>query len=463
MNYNTNDLSELKNLWKAAEGEEVELQFPIPDRPETPLGAVPIPISNTARHKAIGMAKHCRKADRQETMRRNLLATIVVHDYLRLQGYLPDLAASDCWNPILGSTGEVADLVVSQVGRIECCAIEPTQLYCAVPIEGQFGRSGYVAVEMDAEERWGWLLGFIPGGDEINPVEVLNRNELQSMDDFGYLLHRLWLLWTIVQEGAEPWDVEMRSGVVVLLERIYRTHSSAQRPTRAAAEMSQLWGEEVTGAEVRELTGASREGDNPAQSELRQFLEDVFDRLEDSLEIEAEPDSVKLVNLGQWLYNQSETSQIGLKDLTPAFRYLNDRVNEGWQNLEAFFSAEELTPAYSMRSRSTSVQKGKLIRLATEVTGQTIVLILTLNPQSETDTNIIMEVRPQSDRLYLPEGLQIEVLDDQRKAVMQAIASSTNQNIQFDFNVGSGERFSVQMILETASVTEEFIVGSANE
>jgi hypothetical protein len=395
-------------------------------------------------------------------MRRNLLATIVVHDYLRLQGYLPDLAASDCWNPILGRTGEVADLVVSQVGRIECCAIKSDQSHCAVPLEGQFGRSGYVAVEMDGDERWGWLLGFVPGGDEINPVEILNRDELQSMDDFGYLLHRLWLLWTIVQEGSEPWDVEIRSSVVALLERIYRTHS-AGRPSFAAAEMSELWGEELAGEEVRELTGASCEGSSSARSELRQFLQDVFDQLENSLAMEEKTDNRKQVNLSQWLYNQMETNQIGLKELTPAFRYLNDRVNEGWQNLEAFFSAEELTPAYSMRSRSTSVQKGKLIRLTTEVTGQTIMLIVTINPLSEIDTNITMKVWPQSGQLYLPEGLQIKVLDDQRKAVMEAIASSTNQNIEFDFNVGSGERFSVQMILEAVSVTEEFVMGSTYE
>lgn len=288
MTYNNDDLERSQAIWKAAEEEEVELQFPIPDRPPSLLDAVPLPISITARQKAARMAELCHNADRQETMRRNLLATIVVHDYLRLQGYLPDLAASDCWNPILGRTGEVADLVVSQVGRLECCAIEPGQSYCAVPVEGQFGRSGYVAVEMDAEERWGWLLGFVPGGDEINPVESLNRNELQSMDEFGDLLHRLWLLWTILQQEDEPWDVEMRSGVVALLERIYRTHSSAQRPTRAVAEMTQLWGDEVIGAEARELTGAIREGDSSAQSELRQLLRGVFDRLEDVLEMEGE-------------------------------------------------------------------------------------------------------------------------------------------------------------------------------
>ena len=281
MTYNSDDLDQLKTLWKAVEAEAVELQFPIADEPQSPSGAVPIPIpiSSTARQKADRMANLCRNADLRETMRRNLLATIAVHDYLSFQGYLPDLGASDCWNPILGRTGEVADLVVSQVGRFECCAIEPGQLSCSVPAEGQFGRSGYVAVQMDAQERWGWLLGFIPGGDE-NPIETLNREELQSMDEFGRLLHRLWLLWNIVQEGSEPWDIELRAEMVALLERTYRTRSAAQRPMRAAAEIQKS-----------ELTGASREGDSSIDRELRQFLREVFDRLEDALVIEEEVDN----------------------------------------------------------------------------------------------------------------------------------------------------------------------------
>jgi Protein of unknown function (DUF1822) len=334
MTYNSEDLKQLETLWKeAVEAEATELQFPIPDEPQFPSNAVPIPISSTARHKAARMANLCRDARRRETMRRNLLATIAVHDYLRFQGYLPDLGASDCWNPILGRTGEVADLVVSQVGRFECCAIEPSQSSCSVPMEGQFGRTGYVTVEIDSQERWGWLLGFIPGGDETNPVETLNREELQSMDEFGGLLHRLWLLWNIVQEGSEPWDVEMRSEMVALLERIYRTRSAAQRPMRAAAEIIQLWEEKLAGVgqtrlwssvefsipsdqppysdpdygdldlpsshgsygvppESRELAGAgSREGNEPNNRELRQFLRGVFDRLEDSLAIEEEADN----------------------------------------------------------------------------------------------------------------------------------------------------------------------------
>jgi hypothetical protein len=112
------------------------------------------------------------------------------------------------------------------------------------------------------------------------------------MDEFGSLLHRLWLLWNIVQEGSEPWDVGMRGAMVALLERNYRTFSATQRPARAVAEMKQLWGEEVTGTETAQLAGAgSREGDSPAQSELRQFLRGVFDRLEDALIVEEETDN----------------------------------------------------------------------------------------------------------------------------------------------------------------------------
>jgi hypothetical protein len=89
---------------------------------------------------------------------------------------------------------------------------------------------------------------------------------------------------------------------------------------------------------------------------------------------------------------------------------------------------------------------------------QTIVLVVKLNPKSENDTNIIVEVSPQSGQLYLPATLQVRVLNERKKSVMEAIASSTNQNIQFDFDVTAGEQFGIQISLGDASVTEEFVM-----
>lgn len=140
------------------------------------------------------------------------------------------------------------------------------------------------------------------------------------------------------------------------------------------------------------------------------------------------------VNLSQWLDNYFE---------------------QGWQKLEDLFSLDELTPAFSMRS--SFMERGKQICLTTQVTQQTIILVVKLNPQSENGTNIIVEARPQSGRLYLPENLQVKVLNEHKEAVMQATASSSNQNIQFDFNVDSGECFSLQITLGEDSVIEDFV------
>jgi Protein of unknown function (DUF1822) len=279
MTYSNNDLTPENDLWNAVEAETMELELKIPDGPLLPVVAVPMPIASTAREKATAMANLCPNPAHRETLRRYLLATIVLHDYLTLQGYLPDLSASDCWNPILGRSGEGADLVVSQVGRLECCVLEPGQPKVAVLPEGQFGRAGYVAVELDAQEHWGWLLGFVPGGDSVTPVEELHRDALISMDELGAYLQRLWLLWSILQESAEPWEAELRSEMVALLERTYRLHSPAQWTMRAVAEMTGLVG------------AVRRSGDSPDNGELRHYLRSVFDRLEETLAVTEEADN----------------------------------------------------------------------------------------------------------------------------------------------------------------------------
>jgi Protein of unknown function (DUF1822) len=142
-------------------------------------------------------------------------------------------------------------------------------------------------------------------------------------------------------------------------------------------------------------------------------------------------------------------------------------LEESWQKLEVLFSPDELTTALKMRSseelmpgrmRSPLIERGKKICLATQMIQQTIILVVKLNPQSEEDINIIIEIRPIGGQLYLPNTLHVKILDEQQTAVMQATASHTNQNVRFDFNAEPGEHFSVQMTLEETSVIESFVI-----
>jgi Protein of unknown function (DUF1822) len=461
MTYNTDDLKRLKEIWQAAEAQAVELQSPVPDGPQFPLGAVPIPISSTARQKAAGMANLCRNADLKEIMRRNLLAMIAVHNYLRLQGYLPDLRASDCWNPILGRTGEVADLVVSQVGRFECCAIKPGQSSCPVPSEGQFGRSGYVAVEMDAEERWGWLLGFLPTGEESNPIKTLNRNELQSMDEFGYLLHRLWLLWNIVQEGSEPWDVALRAEMVALLERIYRTRSAAQRPIQAAAEMTQLWGEEVVGAEPRELAGAGRKGGSSAEHELRHYLREVFDRLESALVEELPFSQLRSLKVSPEYLNQNRV-------WTNLRQWFDEIFEGGWQTIESLLVGDHL--ALAARSRDISfwfqIDQSVLMARAWKVFDLEqldhkipIVLVLVITPQSQSEgVEIRLQAYPGGSSIRLPADLQLSIQDQSDTKICSAQSENEDNWLQLGFVGQPREVFSIKVTLGDFSITESFSI-----
>ncbi len=145
-----------------------------------------------------------------------------------------------------------------------------------------------------------------------------------------------------------------------------------------------------------------------------------------------------LVHLGQWLENLFET---------------------GWQEVEALLRPEELMPAYRTKeSAQFFAQRGKVIRLAAQVTQQTVILIVKLNPQVDNSIKILVEVHPVSSEHYLPEALQVSILEQDGTNVMKAIAGSSNQNLQFDFDAETGERFSVQLTLRDISAVEEFVV-----
>ena len=145
-----------------------------------------------------------------------------------------------------------------------------------------------------------------------------------------------------------------------------------------------------------------------------------------------------LVHLGQWLENRFET---------------------GWQEIEALLRPGELMPAYRTKeSAQFFAQRGKVIRLAAQVTQHTVILIVKLNPQVDNSIKILVEVHPVSGEHYLPEALQVSILEQDGTNVMKAIAGCSNQNLQFDFDAEAGECFSVQLTLRDISAVEEFVV-----
>ncbi|MGB3191468.1 MAG: DUF1822 family protein [Limnoraphis sp.] len=148
------------------------------------------------------------------------------------------------------------------------------------------------------------------------------------------------------------------------------------------------------------------------------------------------------VKLNQWLQNTFET---------------------GWETLETLLSP----PKMAWRSRNITsdslipvnsdlgVERIKKFNL--EPTGEQVGLLVRLQPRTELEMGIGVELYPINNQVYLPQNLQLLLLDENGETVMQAEARST-KNIQLKFSGESGEIFSVKVALEDLSIVETFVI-----
>ncbi|MCC5603867.1 DUF1822 family protein [Nostoc favosum] len=142
--------------------------------------ALILPISQSARITAQQFANQQPNSEKAEQVRLNTLAVWVVNDYLEMMDIPTDLQASDSWNPIMRLCGNVADLEVPSIGRLECRPVHVHQQMFSVPPETWEERVGYLVVQFDESLQEARLLGFIPSV----ATETLPLAQLQPLEAF---------------------------------------------------------------------------------------------------------------------------------------------------------------------------------------------------------------------------------------------------------------------------------------
>ena len=159
------------------------------------------------------------------------------------------------------------------------------------------------------------------------------------------------------------------------------------------------------------------------------------------------PSTQAPVNLNQWLHNIFEV---------------------GWETVEAIFAPPQSELAFSARSLSSvatrvpevpvhGVMRGKCIDFERDGEIEQLAVFVGLEPTASAAVDITVEVCPIGIQLYLPPELQVMVLDEQGKIVLQADAGNS-ESIEFQFSGELGEGFSVKVALENDSITETFII-----
>ncbi|MBD2094456.1 DUF1822 family protein [Trichocoleus sp. FACHB-591] len=220
---------------------------------------IQVPITTAMRAQAEALAGRQPTAEKSEQIYRNTMAVLVVNAYLGWQGYETDLSQSNNWNlGTLAAGGDVADLMIKDLGRLECRAVLQGATVCPLPPEVWHGRIGYVVVQFDVAVDKAVLLGFKPIFDPEDPMEEVPLDELQSLDELIDYLDRLERGNTQLENAPsleaeqvrQMWvDPYSRLMVVAQLERIYRTESRSKWRVKAEKVLS---GRILEGALVRE-------------------------------------------------------------------------------------------------------------------------------------------------------------------------------------------------------------------
>jgi hypothetical protein len=119
----------------------------------------------------------------------NTLAVCAVNNYLKWLSVPTRLEQGDTWNAVLRSLFDTADLVIPQLGKLECRAILPEADTVTLPPEVISDRLGYVVVQVTECLTRVNLLGFLPPQNHEQLPQPIPLNRLQSLDRLIDKLH----------------------------------------------------------------------------------------------------------------------------------------------------------------------------------------------------------------------------------------------------------------------------------
>ncbi|MBW4619457.1 MAG: DUF1822 family protein [Cyanosarcina radialis HA8281-LM2] len=167
----------------------------------------------------------------------NTLAVCAVQTYLKWLSIPTALDRSDCWHPGLRATFNAADLVLPQIGKLECRPIIGGDRVLILPPEAIDNRIGYVAVEFQEELDRVQLLGFLKPSTIINPLEPIPLDRLSDLDALIETLDRCRNKINLRQWLNGIFESEWQP-----LEVLLATHGKAFRTGANLSEVSQQRG-----------------------------------------------------------------------------------------------------------------------------------------------------------------------------------------------------------------------------
>ncbi|MBW4430934.1 MAG: DUF1822 family protein [Pelatocladus maniniholoensis HA4357-MV3] len=366
------------------------------------------PISTVARRLAEKWSRQQATPEKSQQVLLNTLSVSFVNFYLECMGFETDTYASDSWNPVQQTLMDVADLLIKNLGKLECRPVLENAQFVYVPLEVQSNRLGYVAVEISESLQSAKLLGFVK---EVS-IDNLPIKQLQPLENLLDYLESLELQTTKCK--SQSLDSSSQS--------LDLSNQSLGSSSQSLGSSSQS-----LGSSNQSLDSSSQNLDLSNQS---------LDLSNQSLDLSSQ----SVVNLKRWFENIFDS---------------------GWSTIESIFLTEL---AWQSRSAEegfkNSVERAKLIDFGIQANKESVGIVVKVSHDKNNfdDMKIMVELHPTNGQEYLPSSLHAMILDQEETAVMEAKAKNDNKRIVLEFNAAVGDNFSVKIALGDVSVIDNFII-----
>ncbi|NES06121.1 MAG: DUF1822 family protein [Okeania sp. SIO2F4] len=120
-----------------------------------------------------------------------------------------------------------------------------------------------------------------------------------------------------------------------------------------------------------------------------------------------------------------------------------------WQIAELLWEIDPSHPAAGVR---------RAIDLGMQLAGVPVALMIAILPKPNQRFAVLSRVYPLQDQRFLPANLKLIGLDEMGESLFEIRARERDDYIQFKFTADPGDRFSLQVSLNSATVTKDFII-----
>lgn len=378
-----------------------------------------IPIPAKFRETALKFAQEQSNQSKAKQVYLNTLAVQVVNSYLQMLDIPTTIKASYSWDSWGRIFADVADLVLTGIGHLECRYIRTGDLVCYIPPEVWSNRFGYVVVEINQTCEDAKIRGFL---QQVTTTEI-NLKQLQPLEAFIEYYHQCSGV------GLRQWLEGIYTSQWQSMEEL-----NSQRSTQLAFRSPKIRGFEV---------------DTPEK--VLQIIEQLYpyNIWEQKLPIEF-LGKISEVRNNNFQASPLTNQHLGLLDVIVHLLQTTEDEEIRWTLAEILWAIEPKHPV--IRGR-------RIMDLGMQLAGNPIALMVAILPKIDKTFAILLRVYPMGNQPYLPPGLKLSGLYENGQPFLEVQARQQRDDyIQLKFCAEVGEKFQVQVSINDVIIRETFFI-----